>query len=502
MLGMYIHMHWGYRHPYAARTWTLSDWEGYLEGLSALGYDFIMIWPLLDSMPPVPTADDRAFLLKIARAIDLAHDHFGMRVVVIVCPNTIGNEVSADYAFADRPYFTCEKKVDPKDPSAVEALLAGRRNQLAPLRAADGLAIIDSDPGGFIGSTNDEFVHLMQGQIEVFRELNPSAELIYWMLFGWENYNRFWAQAQSWQEGDPPPRVDCRPEVFADTLERICARTPEPWSLFACFPEHAGVVAEMGLEGKAIAFSYGLVEGEPTFPLTNLDVGRLEATFRGEVIQGARLGRMANAQTHCLQLPHTYLFARLAQGGTAAGANLAAFAHRLLPGMGEVVARGWQAIGGGDPQEQRVAAQALRQEAGRPHASGELSGLLFGDADRFLIDLAMNLELRAALAELDMAIEAGKGMQAGPRRPVGQNVPQALRGVLDQLRPYQQRIGFVDAYGGPLAETLNRPLARLHDPRIDPVLEQFHDWRDPSIRNGLLLRLLAALEDLCRHHGA
>jgi hypothetical protein len=80
-------------------------------------------------------------------------------------------------------------------------------------------------------------------------------------------------------------------------------------------------------------------------------------------------------------------------------------------------------------------------------------------------------------------------------------VPLALRRVLDRLHPYQQRIGFVDSCGGPLAETLNRPLACLHDPRIDPVLEQFHDWRDPSIRNGLLLRLLATLEAFCRHHG-
>jgi hypothetical protein len=486
---MYIHMHWGYRHPYAARTWTLADWEGYLEGLSALGYDFIMIWPLLDSMPPVPTADDRAFLDKIARAIDLAHDRFGMRVVVIVCPNTIGNEISAEYTFAERPYFTCEKKVDPKDPSAVEALLAGRRNQLAPLRAADGLAIIDSDPGGFIGSTNDEFVALMQGQIEVFRELNRSAELIYWMLFGWENYNRFWAEAQAWQAGDPPPRVDRRPEAFAETLERIRARIPEPWCLFACFPEHMGVVAEMGLADKTIAFPYGLVEGEPTFPLTNLDVDRLAGAFRGEVVQGARLGRMANAQTHCLQLPHTYLFAHLARGGTAGDADLESFAERLLPGVGEVVARGWQAIAGGDPREQRSAAQALRQEAGRPHAPGELAGLLLGDADRFTIDLAMNLELRAALTELEADIQASG------------EVPLALRRVLDRLRPYQERIGFVDAYGGPLAEMLNRPLARLHDPRIDPVLEQFHDWRDPSIRNGLLLRLIDALEAFCHEHG-
>ena len=178
MLGMYMHTHWGYNHPYAARTWTLTDWEGYLGGLSALGYDFVMIWPLLDSMPPLPTASDRAFLERIARAIELAQARFDMRVAVIVCPNTIGNDAASLYTFQERPYFTCEKKVDPKDKAAVAAFLRGRRNQLAYLAQADALAIIDSDPGGYPGSTNDEFVELVRGQIDIFRALNPQAELI------------------------------------------------------------------------------------------------------------------------------------------------------------------------------------------------------------------------------------------------------------------------------------------------------------------------------------
>ena len=37
-LGMYIHMHWAYRHPYAARTWSMDEWRGYASGLQALGY--------------------------------------------------------------------------------------------------------------------------------------------------------------------------------------------------------------------------------------------------------------------------------------------------------------------------------------------------------------------------------------------------------------------------------------------------------------------------------
>ncbi len=77
----------------------------------------------------------------------------------------------------------------------------------------------------------------------------------------------------------------------------------------------------------------------------------------------------------------------------------------------------------------------------------------------------------------------------------------ALRRLLERLRPYQRRIGFVDAYGGPLVAKLNRPLARLGEPLIDEVLDQFYDWRNPSVRNGLLERLLSALETFCREKG-
>lgn len=30
IIGMYVHQHWSYNHPYCARTWTLEDWRGYV----------------------------------------------------------------------------------------------------------------------------------------------------------------------------------------------------------------------------------------------------------------------------------------------------------------------------------------------------------------------------------------------------------------------------------------------------------------------------------------
>ena len=101
----------------------------------------------------------------------------------------------------------------------------------------------------------------------------------------------------------------------------------------------------------------------------------------------------------------------------------------------------------------------------------------------------MNLEIRARLAEFGAAVHAGR------------DIVPALRRLLGCLRPYQRQIGYVDAYGGPLEAKLNRPLAQLGEPMIDEVLDQFHDWQNPSVRNGLLDRLLSTLEAFCREKG-
>lgn len=485
ILGMYVHTHWGYNRPYAARSWTLEDWEGYLAGLNALGYEMVLVWPQLDCMPPEPTASDRAFHATLGRMIDLAHVRYGMKVFITAGPNVIGNEKSAAYSFAERPYFVCEKKVNPKNRQEMKVFLRGRRNQLEPLRNADAFVIIDSDPGGYIGSTNDEFVMLLKGQIEAFRSLNPQAELIYWMWFGWEAYNRWWAEMAK-------PAAERQPVEwggYSEILTLIREHIAEPWSVFVSNQKHFEVTQTSDLMAKRFFNPYGLIEGEPTFPLTNFSP---ETIYEGLAAYMAApqhypRGIMANAQTHCLQLPHTYLFAHFVRGGTLANIDLDRFAEDILPGLGTVIAHGWRTIEQHDPAAQRAAAGELKKYIGEAHQHGRLAGLLFGDADRFLTDLVMNLELRAALIDMKTSIDSQD-----------KAVAVAVRRVLDCLRPYQQRLGFVDAYYGPLDTELNNQLKRINHGLLDTVLKDFGDWGNPAGRNGIVPRLLDAMEAYCR----
>mgnify|MGYP000645733101 FL=1 len=481
MLGMYIHTHWGYNHPYSARTWTLADWNGYLKALSDLGYDHVMIWPQLDAMPAIPTESDRAFLGLLQQVIDRCHDAFGMTVSIIVCPNTIGNEKSGTYCFRNRPYFICEERIDPSDSVAVASFLAGRRLQFSFLANADGLVIIDSDPGGYPGSTNREFVDLVRAQVEVFREHSPAGEFVYWMLAGWESYCRFWARNQEGQEGQGNMWSDWQGDDFGETLTLMREAIEPPWAVYGWLDRHTEAIRTVGVPGGAVFYPYGVIEGEPTFPLMNWHPD-IAAQRVGEWDrQVSTRGIMGNAQTHCLQLPHTGLLAHLALGGTRETFDPAAFADRILPGVGDVVANGWRALECGDARRIESAIARI-EDVPFPRAPGELGGLLFGDPQRFVTDLVDNLRIRRAFVDLREAAASGCCMRS------------QLAHFLAVFAPYQERTGFVDAYSGPLAVGLNQPLTTLRDPHVDAVLADFANWREPAIRHGIVPRLLRAIK--------
>ena len=77
----YIHQHWPYKYPYAARTGGVEDYRNYCGGLKMLGYNSVMIWPILETMPNPPTPSDRANLKKNQQSHrGMLHHELGMRV--------------------------------------------------------------------------------------------------------------------------------------------------------------------------------------------------------------------------------------------------------------------------------------------------------------------------------------------------------------------------------------------------------------------------------------
>jgi hypothetical protein len=167
---------------------------------------------------------------------------------------------------------------------------------------------------------------------------------------------------------------------------------PEPWGLASGRGPH--VADELGMTDRVLSYPYGSIEGEPSFPLTNFMTP--QAYLAGKD-RGTR-GTFGNSQTHCIQLPNAFLFARGANDLPApTREDYVAFAERLLPGHGETIVAGWAAINDVDAAAIEVACAKVAALQGLNLETGDLQGLLFGDPKRFVSDLAQMLKVRATL---------------------------------------------------------------------------------------------------------
>lgn len=452
VIGMYIHQHWPYHHPYAARTWTLEDYRGYADGLKKLGFNTLVIWPMVETMPNPLIGSDRANLEKIGSVIDMLHREYAMRAFIVLAPNIIAdNKEAAKYTFQQRHFFYCDRFVDPGDPAAVKGMIAWRERLLRPLSKMDGIAIIDSDPGGYPGSTNEQFVNLLGEHRKMLDRLHPGIELYYWMHVGWKGYCRYYETGKlEWSTiGDT-----------REVLTKLRRLNPAPWgiTIHTITEPPNGTDLKMaeafGLGSTALAFNYGAIEGEPTFPMTNFGGDRAFLAGRG----AAPGGVVGNAQTHCVQLPNTFAFARGATGEPLPEeADYVRFANELIEGGGDVIVAGWRALAGQDPNGMMAAAGDLEKLSKGRLTPGRLKGLLFGDPQRLIIDFVMQLRLRAAYQGLAAELEGDK------------DVGNSLRTFVSAAKTWQGQHGYQCAWRWPgLKETLRK----LNSPPVDAVLDE------------------------------
>ena len=459
-VGMYIHQHWPYKHPYAARTWTVEDYRGYAGGLQKLGFNTLVIWPLLETMPDPLTPSDQENLAKIGHVIDMLHNELGMRVMITLCPNIVAdNAAAAKATFPTRHFFYSDEFVNPGDPAALARMIAWRKQLMKPLAKVDGVVIIDSDPGGYPGSTNSQFVNLLVEHRKMMDSLRPGIELYYWMHVGWQAYCHYYQTGKfSW--GTPAESVDI--------LEKLKKANPAPWGItihtYDVPPNGTdlALAEKFNVASTALTFNYGAIEGEPSFPMTNF--GGNDAYFAGARV--APGGVVGNAQTHCVQLPNTFAFGRGAAGKTPpTHSDYIGFANDLISGHGETIVQAWTALAGTDPEPMRNAAGRLAQLARQPLSPGPLRGLLFGDPQRFVTDLVLELRMKAAYEDFLAASSQGHG------------VKEKLNAFVEAAQEWQSKMGYQCAWSWPgMAEALKK----LRSPQVDAIVTEQGKGNTPA----------------------
>ncbi len=195
--------------------------------------------------------------------------------------------------------------------------MAWREKIFAPLAKTDGLYIIDSDPGGY--SKFYQYGICIYFWVRIGRmldHLRKGIQLDYWALSGWEAYSKYYAT------GD----FKWGPESeLQDAIALIAKQHYEP--LGVASHEDRICSTSMGMADRIISYPYGSHRKRTSsFPLTIYGGDR--ATSGGK--KGGQRGIMGNAQTHCVQLPNTFAFARSAQGLSTEKADYIKFADDLI----------------------------------------------------------------------------------------------------------------------------------------------------------------------------
>lgn len=472
LLGIYVHQHWSYNHPYAARTWTLEDWKGYLDGVKKLGYNNVLIWPMLETIPDPMTPSDEANLKKISQVIDIAKNQYQLKVSIVFCPNVSPkSEIGRQYTFEERPFFYTDDRVDPSDPVAFGKLMEWRERLFKPLANADGLFIIDSDPGGYPGSTNLEFAYILTSHRRMLDRLRPGIEIYYWAHFGWESYGKFYATGEL---------VHGTAEEVQDAMKLIDRQQIEPWGV-ASSGFGTTVGDAIGMSDRVLAFNYGAIEGEPSFPLTIYGGDR---AYHGGKNHAER-GVFGNAQSHCLQLPNTFALARGAQGLPVEKEDYIAFANDLIKGQGATIVEGWEALQGEDSKRMDKAAKALAAMAKKPMELGKLQGLLFGSGQRFVDDLVIQLQVMSSLHAFKDAVN---------QYPKGhRTVKKTFAAFVGHVDGWQKRHGYSNHWYWPvMIEALKKLEAKPIDDTLATLTWVSEEGDTPfeRVKNGL-----ARLED-------
>ncbi|MHB1002133.1 MAG: hypothetical protein ACYC27_23070 [Armatimonadota bacterium] len=443
--GMYAHLHWSYKYPYALRTWSIDDWKRYVDFLSYLKVNLFQFWTMAAILPVPLSEGDKAYLQKYYEVVEYARNERGMTVIPGECAN---NAAKGDMGvpFEQRDYFEAEIVMDPNDPEQMEKVRESRAQMYKAVPNGDAYWIIDSDPGGWKGGTPEQFVNILKMNRELLAEVgNPNAKIYNWMAFGWG----VGSTIEDWIAS-----LDIKEKTWESVIACMKEQFPEPWGILAMSDAHLQAVANQGELERTISFPYGAVEHEPAPPHTHIRFNSIKDqidSIAGTYPQLKDI--MANAQTPFVQIPNIYSFHQLAWGAPdlTRESVLMNLAKTLFPENPKVLADAWSMIKPDvSPDEVNLAADALESAIidGAMGRSGVAAMFLPSRGLMAASDLVIQLRAHAAVIKASELAKADAGEDA---------VFQALKHYLEIALTWQDRHGYHGATDRP------RPLLAIDD---------------------------------------
>jgi hypothetical protein len=391
--GFYLHGCWTFNYPFAVRTWQRDDYRQMFGLLKRLGFDTVMLWPVLEAVPPPLTDADRDAVRQFRPIIDNARE-CGLECWLAQCAALTSRPEIRAKPWMQRSLYPAMKTVRLDDPKEADAYFQHRAALLEILNNADGYVTIDGDPGGYPGAKPAEFLQVFLRDRQTIDRAGArpkTQKVIPWIWCGWGTKG-------VWQEPIGP--------YVTATLETLKGGMPEPWELLpgrSIREGHANGRINMeltkaaGLLDRSTLLLYEIIEFEPTPPAAVLQFGDIRRVLKEELAQspGVR-GCFGNAQQPIMVLPNLYLFAR----GAADPAYLdrpdeqvlADLAH-LLGGPAEALVPAWSCL-----QRDLAGLPAdLPERLRAARLTGEAASFLPGGAARYLDILARQADSRIRL---------------------------------------------------------------------------------------------------------
>ena len=291
---------WPLNAPYSFRGWSEKEWQRYLDILSYQGVNLFYLWPFIEIMPVPLSPEDQAYLEECRRVVDYAQKKHGMEVWIMQCTNRVAKDRCGVADPRLRPYWRpTQEDLNPGNPEHFKAIVESREAMYRIINNADGVCNIDSDPGFYADSPHSDYVKVLQacrGLLDRHNMHGKQAKLVHWMLWGWGRKEKTQIQGLADHQ-----RL---------TLQAVKQGLPEPlWLISGQFPEYLPMCRDEGLIAKTLYLPYGVIEREPAYPGTNVQIDDIRNTFRSPDARFPGLaGVMGNVQTPLLQFPNLFYF--------------------------------------------------------------------------------------------------------------------------------------------------------------------------------------------------
>lgn len=392
--GFYLHGCWKYNYPFAVRSWKPADYHNMFLLLRELGYNTVMMWPVVEAIPMPLSQADRGEVHAFRSIIEDARK-CGLEAWLATGLTTCGPEIAAK-PWMERSLYSHMKTLRLDDPKESAAYLQHRAALFEILNNADGYVTIDGDPGGYPGAKPADFVKVFLHDRKTIDRVGThpkTQKVIPWIWCGWGIKNDCWV--------DPlEPYVTATIEAFKQQQQAL-----EPFELLPgrSHESHANkrinieVAEKAGLLDRSTLFFYEAIEFEPAYPAATLQLADIRDYMKREsaLIPKSR-GVFGNAQTPIMVLPNIYFFSRCAADPhyvDRSDAEVLADFAQFLGGPPELLIPAWSCLQLGlDKLPDDLPAKLRSVQLTSPRAS-----FLPGGAKRYLAILATEVDTQIRL---------------------------------------------------------------------------------------------------------